>query len=83
MGARARARWPNGLETPGWSNEVSRVSRLTEQFEELKDQSIIVEYTFMQPNWLVILNLNLELFLNNKEASAFIDGAKAGYMYGR
>jgi len=62
---------------------VSRVSRLTEELEKLKDRSIIVEYTYMQPNWLIVLNLKNDLFLNNKEAQAFCDGASAGFMYGR
>jgi len=62
---------------------VSRISRLTEEFEKLKGRSIIVEYAHLQPNWLVVLNLKHDLYLTNKEAQAFCDGASAGYMYGR
>lgn len=62
---------------------MSRVSRLIEDFDKLKDRSIIVEYVHLQPNWMVVLNLKHDLYLNNKEARAFCDGASAGYMYGR
>ena len=75
--------WPNGLETVGWSFEVSRISRLTEDFERLKDRSVIVEYAHLQPNWLIVLNLKIDLYLTNKEARAFIDGAQAEHVYGR
>ena len=58
---------------------MSRISRLTEDFERLKDRSVIVEYAHLQPNWLIVLNLGPDLYLINKEARAFIEGAKAGY----
>ena len=62
---------------------MSRVSRLTEDLEGLKDDQIITAYAHMQPNWLIFLNNNNSLFFNNKEARAFVDGAKAWSMYGQ
>ncbi len=62
---------------------MSRISRLTEELRKLKEDSIIVEFAHMQPNWLIVLSPKHDLYLTNKETQAFIEGAKAQYMYGR
>lgn len=56
---------------------MSRASRIIEDLEKLKDQDIIVAFVRMDKKWLITLHNVTDLYLNNREASAFVSGAKA------
>lgn len=57
---------------------MSRASRLVEAFETLVTNGTIVSYVAMgEARWLILLHDGKNLYHNNAEADAFIQGAKA------
>ncbi len=56
---------------------MSRASRIVEALDKLCTKGTIASFVRMGPNWLVLLNDNRELYFDNDEALAFVQGAQA------
>ena len=56
---------------------MSRASRIIERLEDLKAADVIVDYVHMDGNWLIHVDSDHDQYLTNRQAEAFIAGAKA------